>query len=485
MDLNLLLLFVSLYFLRPQDWIPQLSGAPLVSLVMLAAILATATRAGGFSLRQVLRTPHDWLMGLYFGWVIYTADAPFGMFKKLLPFMVFYVVTVLALTSIPNLGRFLRWWCGLLVVLAAAGVMTAFGIDFTGASEKILINQGRLVLNTYMHNNPNALGHSVVVALPMAWFLYFWRTGAILKGALFSSAVFLCVLYTQSKGAFLVGFVVLVLALMFGQPRVFQIIIGSLAALGGGAILSMLPRMAELSKSEQGIQGRVLAWNSAWESLQQFPRGVGWNNFFASFMWEGELVVKATHSSYVQIGAALGYVGLFLYVGVIYSWFRTLLLVRPATIEQDRLRRVLFVLASASALSNWMIDRAYHTEFFLLTAAVGAYHRLVAGARRSEPMAESAETEQVPHQLPAPAYAGPGLTPQPAFSIAAGIVAAGTARSVFLQPGTDSRPNAEDAPETLISRFVRWPRLMLIDLPLIYLGYRLVLETWEYVIRHF
>jgi len=166
---------------------------------MVAAILVTLTRRGGLTLREVFRTPHDWLMAAYFGWVIYSAAAPFGTFKKLLPFMVFYLVTVLALRSTPQLGRFLRWWCGLLLVLASAGVLTEFGIDFTGAAERIAMNDGRLVLNTYMHNNPNALGHSVVVVMPMAYFLYLWRADALVKGALFALLSFLCVYYTQSK----------------------------------------------------------------------------------------------------------------------------------------------------------------------------------------------------------------------------------------------------------------------------------------------
>jgi len=303
-----------------------------------------------------------------------------------------------------------------------------------------------------------------------------------------------------SKGSFLVGFVVLLFALMYGRPRIFQLIMVSLAALGGGALLSVLPRMAELSKSDQGIQGRVLAWNSAWESLQQFPRGVGWNNFYASFMWEGELVLKATHSSYVQIGASLGYVGLFLYVGVLYSWFRTLLFVQPTTVEQDRIRRVLFVLASASALSNWMIDRAYHTEFFLLTAAVGAYHRLVARKPgESEESEEGEERESIgerrevvegpiaPEAEPVlgPLVPVPSFASFPSFAIAHGAIASGAAAHHYLQPGVAADSSGPLVREDFVSRFLRWPRLMVIDLPLIYLGYRLVLEIWEYTILNF
>ena len=482
-----ILVFQALYFLRPQDWIPAISGAPFVSLVMVAALFALVSRPQGFSPRTLLRTPHDWLMFLYLGWVSYNAAAPFTMFKTLLPFLGFYIVTVQALSGLQQVEKFLRWWCVLLVVLSVVGIFTSFGLDVTGAGELIQLNQGRLCLNTYMHKNPNALGHSIVIAIPMALFLYVWRSELdSLKGILFAVLAAYCTYLTQSKGAFLVGFVVVVLAFLYGLPRMLQLILASLAALGGSALLSVLPRMAELSKSEQGIIGRVLAWNSALESLRLHPEGVGWKNFFAQFMWEGELVVKATHSSYVQIGAALGYVGLFLYIGVIYSWFRTLLFARPKTLVEDRLRRVLLILAASFAVSNWMIDRAYHTEFFLITGVIAAYHRLVVLRTREEEA--DADGLALPDASPATALAVPEA-PLPQLSLAAGMVL-NTATPVFLQPGSSMEEAMAAVARTkkrvsLTESFVRWERLQLIDLPAVYLLYLGVLEIWTYVVLHF
>jgi O-antigen ligase len=484
-----ILVFQALYFLRPQDWIPAIAGAPFVSIIMLVAIIALFTRPGGVTVRTFFRTPHDWLMFLYFGWVIYSADAPFSMFKTLVPFIAFYVITLQALNTVDRLEKFLRWWCALLVILSVVGILTSFGLDITGAAEKIVLNQGRLCLNTYMHNNPNALGHSVVIAVPMALMLYVWRSDlSFLKGLGFAFIAGYCAYLTESKGSFIVGFVVLVLALLFGLPRVFQLILASLAALGGSALLSVLPRMGELSKSEQGIQGRVLAWNSALESLRLYPEGVGWKNFAARFMWEGELVIKATHSSYVQIGAALGFIGLFCYMGVVYGWFRTILLARPANLREDRIRRVLLIVAAAFALSNWMIDRAYHTEFFLLSAAVAAYHRLVV-LRKWDFETEDDQDERVGAQ---PVIVLVGASPAlpaatiPQLSLSSGLLLPQTSRG-FLQPGADAHaPAADSKPAaSLAERFLRWERLQLIDLPFIYFLYWAVLEIWTYVVTHF
>jgi hypothetical protein len=85
---------------------------------------------------------------------------------------------------------------------------------------------------------------------------------------------------------------------------------------------------------------------------------------------------KATHSGYVQVGAELGPVGLTVYVGLFWLGLRSLL--RPGRLEGDeeRCRRVLFALLVGFALSNWMIDRAYHMELFLFMAGISAFHRL-------------------------------------------------------------------------------------------------------------
>jgi hypothetical protein len=229
-----------------------------------------------------------------------------------------------------------------------------------------------------MLNNANALGHTVIVAIPLIYFAFVWkrRGNAMLIAPLLVLLAGACAYYTQSKGAFLVGSATLAASQIFGRPKITQIIIICLAVTFGSVAIAALPRMQTLSRSDEGIQGRLLAWQNARETMQNNPRGVGWKNFTAHFMWNKQYQELATHGSYVQIGAALGYGGLALYLGVLYCGFRTLFQAETRNEEEERVRRMLFCLLFSYTLSNWMIDRAYHTEFFVISAAVAAFHRL-------------------------------------------------------------------------------------------------------------
>jgi hypothetical protein len=75
------------------------------------------------------------------------------------------------------------------------------------------------------------------------------------------------------------------------------------------------------------------------------------------------------------VGAEFGFPGLFLFCGLLYACYRTLLTARITTIGEDRIRRVLFVLLLAYTVSSWMIDWATMAHFWLIVAAIAAFHR--------------------------------------------------------------------------------------------------------------
>src|SRR5690606_320899 len=116
----------------------------------------------------------------------------------------------------------------------------------------------------------------------------------------------------------------------------------ALAAAGtvGISALSFLPRMSGMSNlsSNEGVQGRLMAWEVAKTVFDSSPTGVGWKQFVPWVSWEGETFVKATHSSYVQIGADLGMYGLFLYVAGLWLSLRGLIFTAPRLTRSDRIR---------------------------------------------------------------------------------------------------------------------------------------------------
>lgn len=377
------LLFIALYYIRPQDWVPGMAGVeiirPIVALWLFALVVA---RSRPSPLPGLVRTPHDWLVYAYLGYIVVFGG---GSIMGTLPFFAFYTLTVQSVNTWPRLHRYLTIWTILLLALAVLGVLSTVGIDPTGAQENRNTQVGRLALGTWMHNNPNALGHSIVVVIPGAFLLYFWKgsaTGRFLVFPLMAALTFYCAWMTQSKGAYVVGGVLVVLAFILGKPKWLQIATVSAALVVGVSALSFLPRMSDMNnlRGDEGVQGRLLAWEMARTAEKNHPTGVGWKQFIAMISWkEGSrtlIIPKATHSSYVQVGADLGRYGLFLYLAGLWCALHTLMASKSTDTDQERCRRLLLVFVIANVISGWMINRQYHTEYFLLIAATAALHRL-------------------------------------------------------------------------------------------------------------
>ena len=425
--------FLLFYYLRPQDWVPGLIGLSLVRPIILGWLLIlVAGRSRDSPLPGVLKTPHDWIILSYFIYVVWNAPDSMTAFKGFLSLVAFYALTVQSLNSWPRLYSYLKWWTIALAILAMLGVLIPLGIDPTGGKEIMEALKGRLSLGTWQHDNPNALGHSVIVAIPASYFVFFWRGTTVGKWVVFpmiACIAYWCVYLTQSKGAFLVGGILVASLYIVGRPRFVQIVALVTALTLGVGALSFLPRMSEMNdlRSDEGVQGRLLAWEMARGVSKTDETGVGWQQFIAHIAWkEGNKTVvipKATHSSYVQIGADLGRYGLFVYLAGLWCVVRTLLKFRPANDMEDRCRRTLWVLLLSTVISGWMINRQYHVEYFLLVAAAAALHRLakarelglipIAGSESSEGElsdVQSAEEILEPEPLTDTADPSPAVT---------------------------------------------------------------------------
>lgn len=384
MEFRTALFFLFLYYIRPQDWVQAISGVNIVRPMIVVWVAALMSGRSRQVLPGLLRTPHDWALLAYFGYIVWTSPDSYTDFKEFLPLAVFYVLTVRSLNSWERVLAYLKFWNWMMLAVALTAVVSLFGLDWTGARDATEGAFGRLCIGTYLHNNPNSLGHSVVPAIALSYLLYFWRGSAIGRAVLFPAIALLvgyCAYETESKGSFLVGAVLLVLVFVIGRPKPVQILALAAAATIGVGGLSFLPRMEKMGnlRGDAGVQGRLIAWEMARSVTKRDSDGVGWRQFIAVFPWEGEEVVKATHSSYVQVGADLGTNGLFLYVILLWLASHSLLAasrLTSADTDRERCRRAALLLVVAYALSGWMINREYHTEFFLLLAVSAAIHRL-------------------------------------------------------------------------------------------------------------
>lgn len=411
MDFAALILFLSLYYLRPQEWFPAFGLIHPIQILSVMAIWAMAQKE---NYKKLCRTPLDWLIVCYFVWTLIAGFQPRLTFTGIQSVILFYFLAVCSLNTIPRLKKFLGCWCVLIFVIAALAVLSEYGIDPFG-SHDVTEGQmkGRLILNLSIFDNPNTLAHTIVPAIPLFYYLFYWRQITMKVVVLLLAVPLYCIYLTQSKGAFICGFATLLATLTFGRSRIWQIIILLVAIGFGYGALYALPRMNELNKSkaDPAIQGRIAALSYGLTLMQSNFFGIGLGNFQEAFLKHGPLekfvtlriipmhrvptqdgqfhevhamrvpIVtlkhfnKATHGAYNQNGAELGYVGLFLFVSILYCCVRTLLLVKSEDNDQERIRRSLFAMVVAYAASSWMVDFTYRPTFFMMVAAVSAFHR--------------------------------------------------------------------------------------------------------------
>ncbi|MDR3406698.1 MAG: hypothetical protein P4L99_29705 [Chthoniobacter sp.] len=443
MDLATVILFLILYYLRPQEWSSMFATIHFVQIVMLTALASLFFREQGFRPRDIFRTPHDWAVLAFWLWLVLSAVHPWDTFRDNANLYIFYFVIVQVLSTVPRMKIFAGWWTLLIVVVALLALASQWGFDPLESMEKTMgPMKGRLILNLSIFNNPNGLGHSLVPAIPMLYYYFIWKRPIVSRligiGLLFIPLY--CIFLTVSKGAFLCAGITVVATMAFGRPKSVQISIGVAAFIFGSTALYMLPRMSELnnSKSDEAIQGRVAAFKHGYAQMQATFRGIGkaeWGKepFITAYIptllppkmgsgpgsEKGRTVLKpihyskAPHSSYVCIGAELGKPGMFLFVAVLYCCLRTTMTAKTQTPDEERIRRMLFVLVISYIVSSWMVDFEYRPTFFMFTAAIAALHRHLLGIR-----AEEDETVKTPELESLPVWHPPQLIPHPALAAA-------------------------------------------------------------------
>ena len=504
MDLVAVIFFLILYYLRPQEWYGIFSTIHFVQIVMLGGVSTLFFREGGFRLRDMFRTPHDWAVFAFWVWIVAASPHPWQTFKDNANLFIFYIVIVQALRSVPRMKTFVGWWTVLIVVVALLALASKWGFDPLESLERTMgPMKGRLILNLSIFNNPNALGHSVVPAIPMLYYYLIWKRPIIFRtlGIALLAIPLYCIYETFSKGAFLCGAITIFATMAFGRPKTMQIAMAILAFMFGTGLLYSLPRMNELSKSksDEAIQGRVAAFRHGYELLQTLTKGVGKGEWGRDLFMTEYIKTptspkpgaaanqqrfrltpirysKAPHSSYVCTGGELGKIGLFLFVGVLYCCLRTTITAKTETDDEERIRRMLFVLVISYIVSSWMVDFEYRPTFFMFTAAIAALHRHLLGMLTKKVEA----TEEPDLAPPVPVWHTPQLLPQPA--LAAALPDSELARHLLAPEPASSSATAPAQPANFRIGW-NWNQLGLLDLAMVVCMTYGVIRFWAYIIQ--
>jgi O-antigen ligase len=303
----LLLAYVVVLYVRPQEYVPALMETPLVP-----ALLASTFLAWLFTYPKQFEASQHRLMLALTG-VIFVSDAlPDGLGGAIAGTMdfvptvlLFYVVA----TSVDSVARF-RWL--MLAIVGVTGLIALHGIQQDASDDGIgwtgaAMVDGRITYIGFL-NDPNDLSMAFLMALPLTiwvaltekWKLMRWAAWAVVALTLW--ATYLC----NSRGSIL-G--VLAMAVMFAVRRFGWL--RSLVVLPVLLVPMLLlapSRISEMSADEESAEGRIDAWYEAFEMLREHPVfGVG-KGLFVDHNY------LTAHNSFVLAIAELGIVGYFVWL---------------------------------------------------------------------------------------------------------------------------------------------------------------------------
>lgn len=185
--------------------------------------------------------------------------------------------------------------------------------------------------SSYIEGN-NEFALAAIITVPIVYFLYQITTHRWVRYALMVSMLLCSIsaLGSHSRGALLA--LIAMSGVLWLRSR-NKVAIGLLILLVAAAYIPMLPdswwdRMETIQTYEQdaSAMGRINAWIVAWETAKAYPQGAGMSYQHAELFNQfgvHETTIRAAHSIYFEILGNHGFFGLFLYLGMWISTYRT------------------------------------------------------------------------------------------------------------------------------------------------------------------
>jgi putative inorganic carbon (HCO3(-)) transporter len=381
----LIILYLVLTIVRPQDYMPALASVPLLPVVLVLAFLWwLGSPAKTWAAPQFLLLP-AFLVVLMIsqvtnGWVGGALDE----LTKFGPTVIAFFVFATSCTTRQRVTMAMTVFVLCSVVLALHGVGQAeTGIGWTGVP---LSEDGRIQY-VGIFNDPNDLGLLFAATLPMAFFLRH-RSHGLLR--LFWLAAALLLLYgtylTNSRGAILAVLTIAGVYVWYRRGAITAVVFSTV----GLTLMQLLSaRMTELDAGEESAHGRVEAWYEGILMFTSHPLfGVG----PGSFTDYNDLTA---HNSFVLVLAEGGFIGFTLWLAFVgYSFWMVLAVLRhqpePATdpahardwADERAMALTLFLSLCGLFAAAFFLSRSYMIVLYLIIAMVTGYY---VGARQRVP----------------------------------------------------------------------------------------------------
>ena len=296
-----------------------------------AAIVAGATIIGLTITRErrnpFISAPVIWL-ALFMAWMCitylfsYNLEGSTEMLKKVMKIDVMLLVTLALLSTRKHIETFV--WV-IVVSLGFYGVKGGIFTLTTGGNYRVWGPGGFIGGN-------NEIALALIITIPFMYYLNLvatnkWIKRGLLAAMLLSAAA---ALGSHSRGA-LLAIAAMSVYMWLKSPR--KVLFGSAMLVAGIALLLFMPeewgaRMNTIQTYEEdrSAMGRINAWWMAYNIAKVRITGAGFDMYtpgmFALYAPD-PLDIHAAHSIFFQVLGEHGFIGLFLFLGIWWSTWRT------------------------------------------------------------------------------------------------------------------------------------------------------------------
>ena len=332
----MVLLFVLFSFFRLHEVFPQLYNLRIPLLLSLASLGSLVWHVGLSRKVVPYWSPQFTWVGLFFMLVIFGIVLATNRSLALGYFTGTYWKIMVMAFAIAWLAQTERDFSLSLRLVTLCGMLVGLVALYNKVKEIGLVEGSRVTIGRDLGSvlgDPNDL--SLVLLFPFSFALSLTLSDKLSRsdrmlGILTVIVLVLAIIATESRGG-LLG--VAAIATLFAWRRVKSKIL----LLGGASVLLVLLYVvagissrksggASESGLDESAMGRLHAWEAAFGMAVDNPlSGVGMNNFYSNYFfysdyWDG--LNHAVHSTWFGVLGETGFVGLFVFLGMIFSLLR-------------------------------------------------------------------------------------------------------------------------------------------------------------------
>lgn len=308
MTLGLIIFYIALVILRPQEYIQSMENAPILSSVFMVTFVAWI-----LSVKKDFSVPQPFLITSFFivalvsvvasGW----AGGAWLSAQSILPgWGIFMMLSMTAITA-SRIKLVLDVITICAFVIAVHSIEQYFtGMGWTGLPLETLDNRVRYL---GIFHDPNDLGTLLVSTIPVVIHWFGRESSGMLKMVylIMLGTLITAIYLTDSRGVLLATGVILIFELSKRIGKVKAGLLGLIAAVLGAAYT----RLSELSVDEASASDRIEAWYAGLEMFKQYPiLGVGFDNFT-------EHHPLTAHNSFLLVLAETGIIGFYFWFSLI------------------------------------------------------------------------------------------------------------------------------------------------------------------------